>query len=498
MIFVAVDFPKGTAGIVLSIFSTLRVMNTILLEEINEFLFIYMLNPLKPGIFYTNSAESLNFDVFFPTKLTNANGYKFGAIFIHNSPYMKILANGRTLGIDLIVINIITEHLNASLSFHMFKKNEEGMKSFIQGLDGDQYDMSIDKTVQNIGLESISIFEDDGFCALLPFPTHRNLFDMILKPFDTWTWILILISLISSAIAWQLINYTSNTTNQVSSGYFVFSFIAYFIGQSIPFREHSFKQKVLLQLSILLTFVLGNAYQSLIISYISDARLGNKITSIDEMLNKNFTYRVDEIFYSMFESSDDYPELKSRITGPIGSFTGYNYRKLAADNVAIIMSCHLADFHLSRIDHYNDYDETPINFYYKLPDKLYSFYHNYWMAHRSLFGSRIQELICRIFESGIKQHWNEMIPSDDLKEKKLREYYENEEYLLNLKDFKELFYILIGGYVASTLAFLIEILIDRFVCKFAWRNFIRKFTLNRLKRRERKFRITQVRPAEIF
>lgn len=458
---------------------------------------VFSLNPLGLKKFVVSSTKSSTMKLFFPDKLFDAEGYEIRIIFFQDSLRMHTRKNGKMDGTDIYVINIIVKHLNATFRLYSFPRNNIGKQNFINALSGVKYDMTIDTTVKAIGgVEEVNIFETDGYCVLLPYPIRKSIYDMILKPFDSWTWLLVLITVACSALVWFLINLRSNVDNPVPTGYFIFAFGGQFLGQMLPFRKLHAKQKILLQLTTLLTFVLGNAYQSLIISYISDARYGDKIISIDEMAKANFTYRTDNIFLSMFESTDDYPRIKSRITGILNDFQDFNYSKMASENVAIVMSCSQADIYLNYLNPLTEYDDRPINFYYKLPDRFYTFYLNYLMTQKSLMGSRFQELVQRLFEAGIQQHWSGKLPVEDLQARKLREYYENEEYLLNLEDLSKLFYILIAGWLVSCFCVSIEIFLHDFLSYFKWRNLINGSTIRRVKVNFRSFKVIQVRPIE--
>lgn len=156
IIFVAVDFPRNAINTVGSMFFSLRAMNSVLFEEVSGVLTIYSLNPLEPKIIRKTPAAILDFDFFFPTKLINAKGYEIKGMFFENSPHMRKNENGLIVGIDMIILYIIAEKINASLKFIIFKRDDHGFQKFNEGLINGKYDISIDITVKVESLESVN------------------------------------------------------------------------------------------------------------------------------------------------------------------------------------------------------------------------------------------------------------------------------------------------------------------------------------------------------
>lgn len=112
-----------------------------------------------------------------------------------------------------------------------------------------------------------------------------------------------------------------------------------------------------------------------------------------------------------------------------------------------------------------------IDFYYKLEEKFLTFYLVYPIAIDTFFLSRMNELSLRITESGIKKLWKEKIPHESLIALRQRQYYENEEYLLNITDFFPAFYLLAFGVVFSGFVLTFEIFWRDFLGRFDWKNY---------------------------
>lgn len=495
-IFIAVNFPTNILKYVASVFYFVRALNTILVQETTRGrLIVYSFNPYELELrkrVYEIQADRSTFDVFFPDKFRDLKGYKYQIFFHVKSGRIWKTSNG-TFGIDLKVMNNIAQHQNASCQFHTIERDEKGKKFYIDALNNPNFDLTIDTSVEisSNHHQKINTFETDGYCALVPLPSRNSFVKFLIKPFDSWTWLSILLLITFCAFAWIFINKMFQT-NSVSTGYFIFSCIAQFIGQSIPFRNHHAIHKMILQLTFIMTFVLGNAYQSLLISFMFNARFGEKISTVDEMINQNFSYLVDPFFKLMFETSNDYPEIRTRIVETLDDATFLNYSKLSSENVAIIMSCFDSNMLMNDMKAELMNEQKMMNFYYELPTKLYTFYLNYVMTHSSPFGNRIQELVQIIFDSGIKQKWNSRIPYENTKALKEREYYENENYFLNLEDLSNVFYILFICWIVSTVVLILEILFYHYL-RCLWWNVKVKF-MNRIRQYQRRSKVIQVQP----
>lgn len=476
-IFVAVDFPPNTvAQASLFPFSN-RLLNVIFVQELNGKVTVSSYNPFASEptkMFYELPGNTSNIDIFYEDKLRNVNGYRYNLVGYEDYPRFFV-QNNQVFGTDIYFLKTIARQQNAGISVKIIELDVKASKTIASAMNSASFDVLINTGV-HASLEQfdvINTFDSDGFCALIPFPERKSIFGMFIKPFDSLTWIFIFITVITSSIVWHFLNKRSRFKLN-SASYFMFSFIANLLGQGIPFREHRVMQKVLLQLSIVLTFVLSNAYQSQIISLISAARYGDKISTVDDLMSRNFSFLVDPVFKQMFDSSDGYTSLRENIIDIYGTLDEANFQKLASENVVIILRCSVADHLLNDIDSELELIRKPINFYYKLPQPLYTIFVKFWMTYLSPFGKRFQEASLKVFESGIKQLWKSRPAFENLEAKKLREYYENEEYLLNLKDLSGVFYILLGGLTIATFVFVLEILIDMIVNKF-WRKPIHPF-----------------------
>ena len=279
------------------------------MPEIANIALIGMINDQLVGFSYYNSFQNFissvdfnitNIDVVFPDKLKNLHGYKYQIVYIGLWNQRLNFGNqeikGDTLkGPDILFIKTVAEKQNASLSFKYIETTEKAFSA----LDSSDTDIIINTNVvmSSLGVRktSINTYDTDGFCAMVPMPESRFFFDFIIKPFDLWTWLFIVLTITCCTIVWKLLNLRS-TVNANSSSYYIFGFIANFLGQTIPFRENRRVQKTILQLTILLTFILSTIYQSLIITSITGSYTQTKIKAIDELIEGDYKFYVDEVF----------------------------------------------------------------------------------------------------------------------------------------------------------------------------------------------------------
>ena len=491
-IYVAVDHPLNEIVNALTLFADLRLLNVIAIQEQDNFLDTVSYNPFLKKFYMIPSSST--FENYFPDKLQNLYGYQYKTFGFKEDKRWKISEGGIISGYDADLLRVICEHQNASFTFLEIQQEKYEMVLYGKAFRQVDLDFSVTTSVRLISgqvssYDSVNLFETEGFCAIVPFPKRKSFFDQLLKPFDMWTWILIFLSISCSATVWYFLNNRLIHTAP-SAGRFIFAFVANFVGQSIPLNGNHKMQKIILQLTVLLTFILGNAYQSLIIAFISNARYGEQFLTIHDMMQGNFTFHVNSLFKDMFSFSDDYPELKNAEV--LNYQRNLDYESFASNKVVIITLCSEIEFLMSDMSPELPYERKPINFYYVLPEKFYSFYLFFTMSYFSPFGERMQKYSLRIFESGIKQKLTAMNPYEDLRAKKEREYYENEEYFLNLNDLLPIFYILIGGYIVSAFLFLMEIFVQQCLQKKRFR----KCKIFKKKTTRRQFKVIRVRPVE--
>lgn len=435
-VFVAVDFKESEVRKVLPFFNTYMIINVVVIGNFDGTFKAFSLNPFflkQSRYFYALDPTLTSIDEVFPDKLKDFNGYTFNVAFWVYPPRV-VITNGILQSPEFKLMHQFVMSRNAKISLLYLEKipNNQGI---LQAIGNNDVVLNTEISFVNgkSRLErNVNTFETDGYCAMIPLPSRKSSFGFIFEPFDLWTWIFIVLSMFSGGIVWHFLNKISQIPSN-TPGYFIFGFIANFLGQLIPFRRHQSMQKLILQLTIMLTFILGTAYQSLIISSIMDSRNGERITTIDEMINSNYSFYVTNTFKFDLNGSEYFQKMSPRILNESASHFK-SFKTLASENIAIVQTCSNIDFSMNHVSNGLNYNDQAIHFYYKLNEAFSTFYLNFPLGDFTVIMQTLNEFSLRVLESGIRQHWNKKNPSEDLQALKMRRDIENEKYLLDLND----------------------------------------------------------------
>lgn len=488
------------------LFEVSQIANVLIIGDVNGSLMGVSYNPFQNKS-YTVDTSMENVDITFPDKLKNLHGYKYTVIFRGNKGTRgsnrirmgSITTKDGTFGIlfgpDILFLETVVNKQNAGVRL----MRVESFQVAALAINRKEVDMVLDTDLVEISPQtsrsSINTFETDGFCAMVPMPEIRSYFDFILKPFDLWTWIFVFITITSCTIAWKLLNLTSNIEGN-SSSYYVFGFIANFLGQSVPFREHRTSQKIILQLTIVLTFILGTLYQSLIISSITASPARTKITKIDELIIGDYSFQIDKSFVLLLNNSECVQRMSPKIVGNADlSVDIKKVKQLSSQKIAIIATCSTIDFFLNENHDDGSKPKERMKYYYMLDEPFNSFYMKLLTSPYSWFHKRFQEFSLVVFESGIKKASTETNPVKDPQKFEETNVYKSADYFLVLNDIAPVFYILGFGLALSTFVLLMEIFWHDFLehLRFDKITAMLKNSRNRLAS-SRRFRVAQVVP----
>lgn len=363
--------------------------------------------------------------------------------------------NDNLFGIDLTIFKGITEKHNAliALSVYIEWDDPERNEKFAKLLQNRQVDLTLNTVFH--GVENtiyrlfINTYDDNGYCALVPIPTRLSFLHFLLSIYDWLSWFSMITLTIVAAIVWKVAKRRSDNSNTAS--YFMFGVIANFVGQSIPFRGNRFLQTSLLQLCIMMTFILGNAYQSLIIASMAASREGVRMKTSDEMFKSNLKFKVDPRFYRVMKESGDFDEVVERMEHLSNSI---DYKLTAQQNYALIVRCDTFEILMNSIKEFK-----VAEYFYPLPERMQPFYEQFLLAHRSPFYDMLQKNHNYIFEAGIRQYWKEHFKDGSpASVEREQNYWKNEKYLLIMDDVYGIFYILLSGLTASLIVFLFEVI----------------------------------------
>lgn len=436
-------------------FYNLKNINSIVIgvkdDTVNIFSYIPFNQATGKWFELENSSSGL-----FPDQLKNLYQYTYGIIFYDEYPQIFTTFDGLD-GFLYGFINDVASRQNARLKFYKISKNSKSGDNFIAAFNKKVADFALNvgvKIKSYASMKMINTYQSDGFCAMLPYPRQKNFFDNVLSPFDLYSWLLIIFSMLTFVMVWILLSRKLNV-KQDSIILFIFSFIGFFVGQSTEFRNHHKIQKTLIQLMIFQTFILGNSYQSMIISFMIRPGSVPKIHTIDGMIEKDFKFTSDGLFVDIFKNSES--PLIEKIIQTTNGIENINFKKLSAENLGIILPCSMIDAMVNNLCFDCIYDKSATKYYYKVPDVIISYYLEIPTAPGSVFYERLQEFSLMSFEGGLQQYL------ESLKDSRMRqisipdETNENENLLLLIK-IAGLFYQLAVGLIISCVVMLGEII----------------------------------------
>lgn len=349
----------------------------------------------------------ITIEIAFPDKLKNLHKYQYKSVFIEEYPeifYRKTQKNSiRLTGMSLIFIKTVTQHQNATAVLVCDSKIKGRDARLMNALKTKTTDLILNTHSLIEGKDAnkfklINTYETDGFCVMLPFPPRKSVFDFIMKPFDLWTWILIMLTVTCLVIVWHYLTQRSELPNPDTTWFVMFAFFAFFLSQGVRFHQNRLLQKILVQLMVMTTFILGNIYQSELTSYMLESRVGNKIASIDEMMSHNYTFQVDPLFMKKLNRSEAYVDLIARVSKLLVA-PPREFENLASKRVGLIVSCNHVDL-LYRDANVLGFSKDAVNYYYRVPGKLFPSYLSYITAPYSVLAYRLHEYSLRIHESG--------------------------------------------------------------------------------------------------
>jgi hypothetical protein len=259
-------------------------------------------------------------------------------------------------------------------------------------------------------------------------------------------------------IVWRL------ASKNTSVWYIPFFFWAFYHGQSVNFATDKKIMIMVLQLLILVTFILGNAFQGLITSFMIEKIEAPRLSSVDELLESDYKLLVGNHFEMLMQGNLMYQRavLDGRVNNSGSEMVYLNFTQLHSENYAIMVFCEIAKYYIDKGDASN---------FYVINENLFARYDQLQTIFLSKFLKRWQLLMDWSFEAGLHQAWEKM-ESD---EKVLKEVDEEME-ILWLTDIAIVFYTLIIGCVIGGFALLCEIFYHNFLQPFLRRRKILKET----------------------
>ena len=421
---------------------------------------IMLINVLRN--YYTKYNSTTDSDLIFPDYLKNLNGYELQIVGTSQSPRLIYTNSKQFRGIDVLLLEVMAKKQNATFSIeHVnYQKNEE-VQNFNRRMRTGAIDLNLNtmnsggtNTVLLEFFKNFNTYDVGGYCALIPNPPRKSFLRFLFTPFDWISWLFMLICIIVLAFAWRI--FKEQEIKPISSvGRIVLVAIAGFLGQGFAFTTTRWFHSLVMQLIVIVVWILGTIYQSLLISLMTESRNGTRITTVKEMMQGDYNYQTDVLFDKVIQR--DYPEIRNRVKMNFDLYVTYinPYEKTAADNTVLIMRCDVVDAMMFSKSYLYSFGK-PVDFYYILPQKFMAIYNTLSTGRFNPFVEKFAELSLRIFESGIKQHWTILLSESSNRIDMELISVINEDFLLKMDDIKYVFLIMMFGLSWATSVFAAE------------------------------------------
>jgi hypothetical protein len=150
----------------------------------------------------------------------------------------------------------------------------------------------------------------------------------------------------------------------------------------------------------MMTFILENAYQSVLTSLMSEARNGDRITPIQEAIDSDFSFIVDSFFETKLGMSEMQVEFGPKIFATFQSIRSLKFKKMAAEKKGIVLGCNAMELISHDTKNLFPFDDQVPDFYYRLPGKVFTYFAKLPIGPYSMFANKLQDYSLRIHDSG--------------------------------------------------------------------------------------------------
>uniref|UniRef100_A0A182T3K5 Ionotropic glutamate receptor L-glutamate and glycine-binding domain-containing protein n=1 Tax=Anopheles maculatus TaxID=74869 RepID=A0A182T3K5_9DIPT len=340
---------------------------------------------------------------------------------------------------DWNVIRTILEHMRLRWKFDVYYSapSLELIQWFNEQLDGGGIDIFIDKHFR-ANLHSIShvLPEMNGVCLVIPKTKKYELLQHLLTPLLSTAWITLIIALlVGSFVAYR---------------YFKNGLLATLIfGVDLNAPDVSRTERTVLFASLVVFFILAEAYQAKLVSLISSCRYPPDPKTVDEFLQTDIMLYVGEATATVISYR---PTFKGRVRNA----TDYWFSFDGEQDYGTLLPCPAAwDFYVNWINaRYNRYGYNTRPQVHIVRETILSMPASYTFASKFLLYPRFKVYLSRIFESGLIGYWQTEQDRQRLFEQKL-EFVEND--IISFSDLEMVWTVLGIGTIIALVAFLMEL-----------------------------------------
>ncbi|CAG9801118.1 unnamed protein product [Chironomus riparius] len=311
-------------------------------------------------------------------------------------------------------------------------------------------------TIINSPEPTLMTYEEKTYCRLIPIPQKTSfVLRFIIKPFDRFIWISIIFSILCAVAVWRLFRDFGAVDSHWKVAIAIFMI---FIGQGLNFsRRNRTELLILLHLISISLFILSNAYESVITSFMIDPGEQN-LKTVKDLLESNFRIIVGEAFKYNFKNSSDFSSIINSLDLPEETNDDKN---IIEQKYAFIRLCDVAKQILSS---QRSNKKFWSEYYYILNERIPSQFIRLEASFLNPYLERFQYFMDLSFEAGLPQMWK-VFESHLIS--KLRNV-EIENDFLTLKDLGPVFLIVFIGCTLSMFVLLFEIFHYEFIRHISW------------------------------
>ncbi|CAG9806900.1 unnamed protein product [Chironomus riparius] len=386
-----------------------------------------------------------NGHVVFPDKLNNMNGSSYLIALYHQPPRIIIL---KFISAPMLYFfHALRKVQNASFKLNVLKNTSMLGPLWVQR----KMHLTLNTaSILDTPEPKLMTYEEKGYCAFIPIPPKVSLAKVIfIKPFDALTWIILLSSIVFSTLVWYMFR---NYGAVDSAWLFLYGSFVYFIGQGINFsRKNHIVLVIFIQLNILMMWILSNAYEGVITSFMIDPISENRLQTVKDLLDSDYEIITDEAFAFTVRHYEEFQAIKSRVNTSGLKMTGRQNEIILQQKYVLIKSCEIIEdelsFTLPNQRYYVDY-------YYILPEKIITQFVELEASYMNPFLERLQYYMDLSFQAGLMKMWITFSYRDFFHKP------ENESHdvtYIHLNDLYQVFSILLIGYGLAAIVFLIEV-----------------------------------------
>jgi len=390
----------------------------------------------------------------FPDKLKNLNGHKYNIALFHQPPYL-LIEDYKPRASLTHFLSSIADIQNASINYVILKQFAL-IKNYWHKR---QMDLTLNSAFfhPTSSYPKLLTYDETAYCAFAPVNTKHELHEFVLfQPFDYITWMLLILTIVSCVAVWRLFRGRGAVDSHLLIGVAI---TATFINQGVNFsnRNHAVLN-ILFHLVIFMIFVLSNAYEGVITSFMIQPPQEQRLERFDQILASKYEIMTDGVFSEAVKDSKQFMAVKSRINDSIIRLGRKYGPEIQRQHYVFIMKCDQAEFELKRKF---PTGEKISDYYYLLSERIMKNFVRLEASYLNPFIERLQYYMDLSFQAGLPQIWKTFASRDVMNNHNQQSTAEQD--FLNLESIKIVFGILLVGFAVSTFVLLIEIFFHHFL-----------------------------------